>query len=74
LFDRRLERLDRVLPAALGDDREGVVDDPLGKTLLAVAHHLVDQLLDKAVAVAGVRIDRPDRGCGAARHQEAFTP
>src|SRR6185312_3062651 len=29
-LDRRLELLDRVLPGALADDRERVVDDPLG--------------------------------------------
>src|SRR5436305_5048893 len=44
LFDRCLQGLDRVLAAALADDRQGVVDDPLGKALLAVAHDLVDQL------------------------------
>src|ERR1700754_2814366 len=67
-FDRRLEDLDRILAAALADDGEGVVDDPLGKALLAIRHDLVDQLLDKAVAVTGVRLDRPDRRCRSARH------
>src|ERR1700744_4731100 len=73
-FDRRLEGLARVFSAALADEGEGVVDDPLGKALLAVRHDLVDQLLDKAVAVTGVGLDRPDGGCGSARHYEAFTP
>src|ERR1700761_6667555 len=36
LFDRRFERLDRVGPGPLADDREAVVNDPLGKALLAV--------------------------------------
>src|ERR1700742_3866777 len=55
-FDRRLEDLDRIFSAALADDGEGVVDDPLGKALLAVRHDLVAQLLNKAVAVTGVRL------------------
>ena len=54
---------DRIFAAALADDGEGVVDDPLGKALLAVLHHLVDQLLDEPVAVTGVGLDRPDGGC-----------
>jgi len=74
LFDRCLQGLDRVLAAALADDRQGVVDDPLGKALLAVAHDLVDQLLDEAVAVPRVGFDRADRCCGAAGHYEALTP
>ena len=52
-----------LIPGALADDREGVVDDPLGDALLAVDHHLVDQLLNQPVAVTGVRLDRTDRGC-----------
>src|ERR687889_652700 len=55
--------------------REGVVDDALGGGLLAVQHHLVDDLLDEARAVDGVRLDRPDLGCGAAGHRYfLFTP
>src|SRR5215203_305724 len=73
-FDRRLEDLDRIFAAALADDRETVVDEPLGKALLAVAHDLVDQLLDEPVAVSGVRLDRPNLCGGAARHYEALTP
>ena len=73
-LDRRLERLDRVLAGALADDRERVVDDPLGGRLLAVEHHAVDDLLDEARAVDGVRLDRPDGGCCATRHYLAFTP
>src|SRR6201995_4163539 len=67
-FDRRLEDLDRILAAALAADGGGRVGAPPGKALLAVRHDLVDQLLDKAVAVAGVRLDRPDGGCRSARH------
>src|SRR4051794_23491972 len=73
-FDRRLQDLDRVFAAALTDDREAVVDEALGKALLAVAHHLVDQLLDEAVAVPGVRLDRPNLCCGAAGGLEDFLP
>jgi hypothetical protein len=68
LLDRSLERLDRVLTGALADQGEGVVDDPLGKLLLAVAHHLVDQLLDEPVAEARVGLDRSDGCSGAAWH------
>jgi hypothetical protein len=67
-LDRLLERLDRVAAAALAQDRQGVVDDLLGGGLLAVQHHLVDDLLDDARAVQGVRLDRPDGGGGATGH------
>ena len=56
-----LEGLDGVVAGLLGEDREGVVDDRLGGRLLAVEHHLVDDLLDEARAMNGVRLDRPDR-------------
>ena len=74
-LDARLELLDGGLAAALPDDRQRVVDDLLGDGLLAVQHHLVDDLLDEAIAVDGVRLDRPDRA--AARRgisYLAFTP
>src|SRR3954451_16496174 len=71
---RLLDVLDRVTPRALGDDRQGVVDDPLGRGLLAVQHDLVDDLLDELGPVNGIRIDRPDGSCGATRHYLAFTP
>jgi hypothetical protein len=45
--DRCLQRLDRVFVAALGHQGERVVDDPLGRRLLSVQHHLVDDLLDE---------------------------
>src|SRR5579875_594929 len=73
-LDAGLELLDGVLAGALPEDRERVVDDLLGDGLLAVLHHLVDDLLDEAVAVDGVRLDRPDLGGGATRHYLAFTP
>src|SRR6185312_5159586 len=60
LADGLLEDVGRILAGALADDREGVVDDPLGGRLLAVEHHAVDDLLDEAGAVDGVRLDRPD--------------
>ena len=74
-LDRRLERLDRVFVAALGDDRQRVVDDPLGGRLLAVEHHLVDDLLDELRAVDRVRLDGADLGgCAAGHRYFFFTP
>src|SRR3954468_14834024 len=73
-LDRRLQRLHRVLARALGEDRQRVVDDALGGRLLAVEHHLVDDLLDELGAVDRVRIDRADARGGAAGHYRALTP
>src|SRR5205085_4262393 len=73
-LDAPLELLDRVASRALGDDRERVVDDLLGDGLLAVEHHLVDDLLDEPVVVDRISRDRPDLRGGAARHYFAFTP
>src|SRR5271166_3843004 len=67
-LDGRVERLDGVFVAALGDERERVVDDPLGGGLLAVEHDLVDHLLDQLRAVDGVRLDGADLGGCAAGH------
>src|ERR1044072_6062409 len=61
-LDRRLELLDGVLAGALADDRQRVIDDLLGRRLLAVEHDLVDDLLDDPRAVDGVRLDRPELG------------
>src|SRR6185312_10898318 len=73
-FDRRLERLDGVFVRTLAEKRERVVDDPLGGRLLAVEHHLVDDLLDELRAMDRVGLDRPEGRCCAARHYLAFTP
>src|SRR5215213_1288923 len=73
-LDRGLQRLDRVAAGALAEDRQRVVDDPLGGRLLAVEHHTVADLLYELGAVQGIRLDRPDRGGGAAGHYLAFTP
>src|SRR5215218_2729674 len=73
-LDRCLKLLDRISARALADDRERVVDDPLGGRLLAVEHHAVDDLLDKAGAMDRFRLDRPDGGCCAARHYLTYTP
>src|SRR3954447_453063 len=73
-LDRGLQRLHRVLARALGEDGQRVVDDALGRRLLAVQHHLVDDLLDELGAMDGVGVDGPDRGGGAARHYLALTP
>src|SRR5919202_1615649 len=71
-LDRVLEDLERLAPGALADDRERVVDDPLGDRLLAVEHDLVDHLLHEARAVERVGLDGPDLGCCAARHRYFF--
>src|SRR3954447_1367164 len=74
-LDRSLQRLHGVLARALGQDGQRVVHDPLGSGLLAVEHQAVDHLLHELGAVHGIRLHRPLRGCGAARHgQRAFTP
>src|SRR3954447_2232901 len=52
-LDRDLERLHGVLARALREDRQRVIDDALGGRLLAVQHHLVDDLLDELGAVDG---------------------
>jgi hypothetical protein len=44
----------RALRRTLGDGVEGLVHDLLGGGLLAVDHHLVDQLLDELRPVQGV--------------------
>ena len=66
--------LDGIGAAALADDGQRVVDDLLGRRLLAVEHHLVDDLLDEARAVDGVRRDGTDLCGGAARHYFFLTP
>ena len=68
-LDRLLERLDRILAAALAEDRQRVVDDLLSGRLLPVEHDLVDDLLDEPRAVDGVRLDGADLGGGAAGHR-----
>ena len=74
-LDRELERLHRVLAGALREDRQRVIDDALGGRLLAVQHHLVDDLLDEAGAKDWVRLDRPDLGgCAAGHRYFFFTP
>src|SRR5207248_1765889 len=70
--DPGLELLDRILAAALAEDRQRVVDDLLGHRLLAVEHDLVDHLLDEAIAVDGVRLDPPGLGCCTTRHRKAL--
>src|ERR671911_598949 len=49
-----VQDLDRARTRALFDVREGVVDDLLGGTLLAVKHDLVDQLLHQHAPVDGI--------------------
>ena len=56
------------LRGLLGEQRERVVDDPLCRGLLAVQHHLVDDLLDQLGAVDGVRLNGADLCWRAAGH------
>src|SRR4051794_7191361 len=67
-LDRGLERLHWLLVGAPGEDLESVVDDLLRRRLLAVQHHLVDDLLHELRPVDGVGVDRTDSCCGAAWH------
>ena len=74
-LDGLLERLDRFLLGAAGELLECVVDDLLGGGLLAVDHHLVDDLLDELGVVQRVGIDRALSARCATRHAYfAFTP
>src|ERR1700684_668395 len=73
-LDPRLQLLDGVLARAFAKDGQRVVDDLLGHRLLAVQHHLVDDLLDEAVAVDGIGLARPDLCRGARGHYFALTP
>ena len=57
-----------VFVRALGHQRQGVVDDPLGGGLLAVEHHLVDDLLDELRAVDRIRLDGANLGGCASGH------
>src|SRR5687768_2251607 len=74
LLDRLLEGRHGILARAAGEDVERLVDDLLGGGLLAVHHHLVDQLLDELRPVHGIWLDRADSWRGAARHYLAFAP
>src|SRR3954453_7131656 len=73
-LDRVLERLDRRRARATRQRLECVVDDLLGGRLLAVEHHLVDDLLDELRVVKRVGLDRPTTCCSTAGHYLAFTP
>src|SRR5439155_17697283 len=73
-LDRGLEGLDRRGARAARERLERVVDDLLGGRLLAVEHHLVDDLLDELRVVKRVGLDRPASCCRATGHYFAFTP
>ncbi|MEA2349039.1 MAG: hypothetical protein QOG62_2826, partial [Thermoleophilaceae bacterium] len=68
LLHRLVEHLDWWAAGALAYDRQRVVDDLLGQRLLAVAHHLVDDLLNEPAVMGGVRLDWADGCAGATRH------
>src|SRR3954464_14721731 len=65
-LDRSLERLDRLLVRSPREDLERVVDDLLGGRLLAVDHHLVDDLLPDLRSVDRAGSGRADSSGGAA--------
>src|ERR687895_1904720 len=69
-----LERLDGRLAGLLGDDRERVVDEPLGDRLLPVEHDGVDQLRDELRAVDRIDLELARRDVGPARHYERLAP
>src|SRR5829696_5764903 len=74
-LDGLLERLDRLLLGPAGDQLERVVDDPLGRGLLPVDHHLVDDLLHQLGLVDRVGVERAYSARCATRHAYlAFTP
>src|SRR4029079_9724971 len=73
-LDGALERLDGRLAGLLGDDRERVVDEPLGGLALAVEHDGVDELGHELRPVDRVGLELARGDVGAARHYERFAP
>src|SRR5690606_25348992 len=55
VVERLLEDAQRILSRTSLDHAEGAIDDALGNGLLAVAHHLVDELRQKPVVELRVR-------------------
>src|SRR5919106_685165 len=69
-----LQRDDRVVGRLLADAVQGVVDDPLGKRLLAAHHDLVDELADQHVLVDRIGSSPAPGGSTAPRHASPPTP
>src|SRR5438445_2688777 len=67
---KHLERL--LAAAALADDLEGAVDDPLSHALLAVEHDAVDEFCHAPVCVHRIGSDGSLLDAGSPRHQLAF--
>jgi len=67
-LDRLLEYLDGRLARTLADPVERLVDDLLGRRLLAVAHDAVDQLRDETRVVDRIRLGDPHLDFGSPRH------
>src|SRR4029434_6657653 len=51
VVERLLEYLERIVPGALLDDVEALIEDVLCGALLAVVHHRVDELGDQRAGV-----------------------
>src|SRR4051812_32613030 len=74
-LDRDLQRFDGLLARTLAENRQRVIHDALGGRLLAVQHHLVDDLLNELGTVDGVRINGPAPcGCATRHLYFALTP
>jgi hypothetical protein len=68
VLDRLLEDLERIFLGPLLDLVEGAVEDLLGRRLLAVPHHGVDELGDKRAVVDRVGQNLPFGDLSSSRH------
>src|SRR5687768_3411214 len=68
VVERLLEDLERVVAGALLDDVEALVEDPLRRAPLAVAHHRVDELADQRAVVKRIRRKFPLWNFSSTRH------
>src|SRR5215203_1376679 len=73
-LDGPLQRLDRRLAGLLGDDRERVVDEPLGRRPLAVEHDGVDELRHELRPVDRIGLELARGDVGPAWHYARFAP
>src|SRR5262249_49182098 len=68
VVDRLLEDLQRIVAGLVLDDVEALVEDPLRRAALAVAHHAVDELADERALVERVRRNIALRNFTSTRH------
>src|SRR5688572_27209780 len=68
VVERLLEHLERIVAGALLDDVEALVEDPLRRAPLAVAHHRVDELADQRAVVKRIRREFTLRNFSSTRH------